>query len=91
MPPFAGQLSQGLTHPSQGQTGQNGEFPMQLSRERPFCPVDGVNLSQRQIVCPRHSPTQNANVYWYLVMQVLVGTGYHVWDAHCNLVRGSCS
>ena len=33
-------------HPSQGQTGQNGDFTVELNRKRPVCPWDGVP------VCP---------------------------------------
>ena len=33
-------------HPSQGQTGQNGDFTVELNRERPVCPREGSHLSQ---------------------------------------------
>ena len=31
-------------HPSQGQTGQNGAFTVELNRERPVCPRDGSHF-----------------------------------------------
>ena len=39
---LAGQSSQGRTpQPSQEQTGQNGDFALELSRKRPVCPRNG--------------------------------------------------
>ena len=31
-------------HPSQGQTGQNGNFTVEFNRERPVCPRDGSHF-----------------------------------------------
>ena len=52
---FAGQSSQGQTpHPSQGQTGQNGDFTVEFNRERPVCSRDGSHfLPRRGPICPR--------------------------------------
>ena len=44
-------------HPSQGQTGQNGDFTVEFNRKRPACPRDGsrfvpgtgLGLSQRRV------------------------------------------
>ena len=42
-------------HPSQGQTGQNGDFTAEFNRERPVCPGKGPGLSQGRVpVCPRN-------------------------------------
>ena len=35
-------------HPSQGQTGQNGDFTVELNRERPVCPRDGSHFVPRR-------------------------------------------
>ena len=41
-------------HPSQGQTGQNGDFTVEFNRERPVCPRDGSHfVPGRGPVCPR--------------------------------------
>ena len=41
-------------HPSQGQTGQNGDFTVELNRKRPVCPRDGSQfVPGRGPVCPR--------------------------------------
>ena len=41
-------------HPSQGQTGQNGDFTVELNRERPVCPRDRSQfVPGRGPVCPR--------------------------------------
>ena len=41
-------------HPSQGQTGQNGDFTVELNRKRPFCPRDRSQfVPGRGPVCPR--------------------------------------
>ena len=41
-------------HPSQGQTGQNGDFTVELNRERPVCPRDGSHfVPRRGPICPR--------------------------------------
>ena len=41
-------------HPSQGQTGQNGDFTVELNRERPVCPGDGSHfVPGRGPICPR--------------------------------------
>ena len=41
-------------HPSQGQTGQNGDFTVELNRERPVCPKDGSHfVPGRGPICPR--------------------------------------
>ena len=41
-------------HPSQGQMGQNGDFTVELNRERPVCPRDGSQfVPGRGPVCPR--------------------------------------
>ena len=41
-------------HPSQGQTGQNGDFTVELNRERPVCPRDGSHfVPGRGPICPR--------------------------------------
>ena len=52
---LVGQSSQGrLPHPSQGQTGQNGDFTVELNRERPVCPRDGSHfVPGRGPICPR--------------------------------------
>ena len=43
-------------HPSQGQTGQNGDFTAELNRERPVCPRDGSHfVPGTGPVCPRDS------------------------------------
>ena len=40
-------------HPSQGQTGQNGDFTVELNRERPVCPRDGSHfVPGRGPICP---------------------------------------
>ena len=63
-------------HPSQGQTGQNGDFTVELNRKRPVCrfvPGTGPNLSRGGVpfvpgtvpVCPGHRPAQNVYVYWF--------------------------
>ena len=42
------------SHPSQGQTGQNGAFTVELNRERPVCPRDASHfVLGRGPVCPR--------------------------------------
>ena len=74
--PLAGQLSQGRSPPVPGQTGQNGEFSVKISRERPFCPGDGMNLSHGQVplipgtglVCPGHCPAQTVYLYWFFCL-----------------------
>ena len=39
---------------SQGQTGQNGDFTVELNRERPVCPRDGSHfVPGRGPICPR--------------------------------------
>ena len=41
-------------HPSQGQTGQNSDFTVELNRERPVCPRDGSHfVPGRGPICPR--------------------------------------
>ena len=41
-------------HPSQGQTGQNGNFTVEFNRKRPVCPRDGSQfVPGRGPVCPR--------------------------------------
>ena len=41
-------------HPSQGQTGQNGDFTVELNRERPVCPRDGSHfVPGRGPICPK--------------------------------------
>ena len=41
-------------HPSQGQTGQNGDFTVESIRERPVCPRDGSHfVPGRGPICPR--------------------------------------
>ena len=41
-------------HPSQGQTGQNGDFTVGLNRKRPVCPRDRSQfVPGRDPVCPR--------------------------------------
>ena len=41
-------------HPSQGQTGQNGDFTVEFNRKRPFCPRDRSQFFPgRGPVCPR--------------------------------------
>ena len=60
-------------HPSQGQTGQNGDFTVELNRERPVCPRDGSHfVPGRGPICPRdgsclsgHRPAENVYVYWF--------------------------
>ena len=60
-------------HPSQGQTGQNGDFTVELNRERPVCPRTGPILSRGGVpfvprtvpVCPGHCPAENVYVYWF--------------------------
>ena len=40
----------------QGQTGQNGDFTVELNRERPVCPRDGSHfVPGRGPICPRDS------------------------------------
>ena len=40
-------------HPSQGQAGQNGDFTVELNRERPVCPMDGSHfVPGRGPICP---------------------------------------
>ena len=61
-------------HPSQGQTGQNGEFTEESNRKRPVCPGTGPNLSRGGVpfvpgtvpVCPGRRPAQNVYVYFFL-------------------------
>ena len=71
-------------HPSQGQTGQNGDFSVELNRERPVCPRDGSHfVPGRGPICPRdgsclsrtpsrrkclHRPAENAYVYSTLLV-----------------------
>ena len=63
----------GTNHPSQKQAGQNGDFTVELNRERPDYPRDGSGLSQEQVpfvpgtvpVCPGHRPAQNVYVYCF--------------------------
>ena len=44
----------GGTGPSQGQTGQNGDFTVELNRKRPVCPRDGSQfVPRRGPVCPK--------------------------------------
>ena len=60
-------------HPSQGQMGQNGDFTVELNKQRPVCPRDGsqfvpggVPFVQGTVpVCPGHRPAQNLYVYWF--------------------------
>ena len=41
-------------HPSQGQTGQNRDFTVELNRERSVCPRDGSHfVPGRGPICPR--------------------------------------
>ena len=41
-------------HLSQGQTGQNGDFTVELNRERPVCPRDGSHfVPGRGPICPK--------------------------------------
>ena len=41
-------------HPSQGQTGQNGDSTVEFNRERPVCPRDGPHfVPGRGPICPR--------------------------------------
>ena len=41
-------------HPSQGQTGQNSDFTVELNRERPVCPRDRSHfVPGRGPICPR--------------------------------------
>ena len=41
-------------HPSQGQTGQNRDFTVELNRERQVCPRDGSHfVPERGPICPR--------------------------------------
>ena len=41
-------------HPFQGQTGQNGDFTVELNRERPVCPRDGSHfVPGRGPICPK--------------------------------------
>ena len=35
-------------HPSQGQTGQNGDFTVEFNRKRPVCPRDGSQFVLRE-------------------------------------------
>ena len=59
-------------HPSQGQTGQNSDFTVELNRERPVFPRDGYHLSRGGVpfvpgtvpVCPGDRPAENVYVYW---------------------------
>ena len=64
-------------HPSQGQTGQNGDFTVELNRETaglsqgqvphfvpgkgPICPRD------RFLFVPGHRPAENVYVYWFFL------------------------
>ena len=52
---FCGTIVPGTNpHPSQGQTGQNGDFTVELNRERPVCPRDGSHfVPGRGPICPR--------------------------------------
>ena len=51
-------------HLSQGKTGQNGDFTVELNRERPVCPRDGAHFVPGRVpfvprtvpVCPGHRP-----------------------------------
>ena len=55
-------------HPSQGQTGQNGDLTVELNRERPVCPRDGSHFVPGTVpVCPRHRPAENVYVYWFFL------------------------
>ena len=49
---LVGQSSLGTKnpHPFQGQTGQNGDFTVELNRKRPVCPGEGSRLSQGRFV-----------------------------------------
>ena len=55
------------TTPSQGQTGQNGDFTVELNRKRPVCPRDGSRFVPRTdpgcpwagSCCPEHNPALN--------------------------------
>ena len=41
-------------HPSQGQTGQNGDFTVEFNREWPVCPGEGSHfVSGRGPICPK--------------------------------------
>ena len=62
-------------HSSQGQTGQNSAFTVELNRKRPVCPRDGSQfvpvgvpfVPGRVPVCPGHRPAQNVYVYWFFL------------------------
>ena len=68
-------------HPSQGQTGQNGDFTVELNRKRPVCPRDRsqfvpgrgpVFLGPRDGSClSGHRPAQNVSVHWFFSRPIL--------------------
>ena len=63
-------------HPSQGQTGQNSDFIVELNRERPVCPRTGPILSRGGVpfvpgtvpVCSGDRPAENVYVYWFFFL-----------------------
>ena len=67
-----------IPHPSQGQTGQNGNFTVEFNREWPVCPRDGSHFVPGTVpVCPEHRPAKNVYVYWFfscLIEGFLEGT-----------------
>ena len=80
-------------HPSQGQTGQNGDFTVELNRKRPVCPRDRSQfVPGRGPVCPRdgsclsrHCPSQNVYVYWFFSCPK--ESWFHFDAATCRGVR----
>ena len=70
-------------HPSQGQTGQNGDFTVEFNRERPVCPRDGSRDGSHFVpervpfvpgtvpVCPGHRPAENVYVYWFFLARLM--------------------
>ena len=62
-----------IPHPSQGQTGQNGDLTVELNRKGRFVPGTGPSLSRGGVpfvpgmvpICHRHRPAQNVYVYLF--------------------------
>ena len=51
---------------TKGQTGQNGDFTVELNRERPILSRGGAPFVPGTVpVCPGHRPAENVYVYWF--------------------------
>ena len=87
-------------HPSQIQTGQNGNFTVEFNGERPVCPADGSRFVPGQVpVCSLSGPVRDTPPYRAIPFRdsiaeggiapvCLVFKGYRAIIAEIPLLRG---